>query len=321
MEKHRPGTRTIGIITETSGIEPFWHWASGLVGKGQQKLLGKECVRDSLFVGLLPVSVFDEPHSRMSSYSGFLVSDALPAFVDQYARSGIEPKDVMREDYFGQAGEAMTPYLRKAYIKKFGFKDLYDNYGVSEPLTGAFECYVHNGWHVWADYYYIELIDPDTGEQLQPGERGELVITNLCMKAIPWIRYATEDFAWWTEEECECGRTHPRMVVYDRTVFRVRIRDKTVIPYDVREIMERHPETVEANFNIIKYAEVMDTLRLRASYNPALTRDADELKGRLVRDFEESFGVDAEIEWVTFDELAKMLHKLMRVVDMTKKAK
>jgi phenylacetate-CoA ligase len=141
------------------------------------------------------------------------------------------------------------------------------------------------------------------------------------MKAVPWIRYATEDFAWWTEDKCECGRTHPRIRVYDRTLFRIRVGDKTVIPYDVREVMERHPETAEANFNILKYAHVMDTLSLKASYSPMLTKDADELRGRLVKDFKESLGVDAEIEWVPFEGLAKILHKLIRVVDLTKEAK
>jgi phenylacetate-CoA ligase len=318
MIKHRPGTSQTGI-GEAIGALELWHWYATDWGAPHGKQLGLRCVLDSLFGLIMGVSLFDEVYSKMPVYSGAVISDAMPAMIDQAAKRGIEPKDVMKADYFTHPGEAITPHQRESYIEKFGFKDDFDTCGTSEPMVLQMECYAHNGGHVWGDYYYVELIDPDTGEPLPPGERGEYTVTNLFMKAIPMIRYATEDFSWWTEDKCECGRTHPRIKVYDRTGYRVKVKDKTLIPYDVRELMERHPETVEANFNILKYAETMDTLRLRASYSPMLTKDPDELRGRLVKDFKESLGVDAEIEWVSFDELAKILHKLIRVVDLTKK--
>jgi phenylacetate-CoA ligase len=321
MIKHRPGVRVLSGVLETAGITPPWHWYLSAWGHAHGKLLGLEGVFDTVLGSVMGISPFDECFSRMPGHAGTLVSDAMGGFVDRFAKRGMEPKDLMKTDYFVQEGDAITPYLRESYIKKFGFKDFFDQLGVGEPFINAIDCYAHNGGHVWADYHYIELIDPDTGEPLNPGERGEFVVTSLFMKSIPWIRFATEDFAWWTEDKCECGRTHPRIRVIDRALYRLKVKDKTVMPYDVKEVMERHPETVDANFNILKYAEVMDTLRLRASYNPALTKDADELRGRLVKDFKDTLGVDAEIEWVAFDELAKILHKLIRVVDLTKEAK
>jgi phenylacetate-CoA ligase len=320
MHKHRPGTRVMGTL-EPTGIAPFWHWYVGAWGKAHGKLLAYENVRDCVLGIPAGISFFDDAPSRIPAHNTLIVADAYPSIIDQCARKGVEVRDFIRIDYHSQAGDAYTPALRRTYIEKLGAKDFFDIYGVSEPFLFANDCYAHNGGHVWADHFFIELIDPDTGELLQPGERGEVVVTNLFMKAVPWIRYATEDFAWWTEDKCECGRTHPRIRVIDRTVYRVNVKDKTVMPYDVKEIMERHPETADANFNIIRYADVMDTLRLRASYNPMLTKDADELRGRLVKDFKDTLGVDAEIEWVPFDELAKILHKLMRVVDVTKEAK
>jgi phenylacetate-CoA ligase len=320
MMKHRPGTRMLGTM-EPLSIHTFWHPWISLWGKAHGKMLGVEGARDSVCFPGTGISFFDEALARMPVDTYLVISDAVPYFIGQCAGRGKEPKEFVKLKHFCQSGDAITPNQRIMYREKFGTEDFWECCSVSEMFYLETECYVHNGSHIWADYWFVELIDPDTGEPLPPGERGEVVITSLFLKSMPAIRFATENFAWWTEDKCECGRTHPRIRTYDRTGYRVKVKDKTLIPYDVREVMERYPETAETNFNIIKYAEVMDTLRLRASYNPMWTKDPEELRERLVKDFKERLGVDAEIEWVSFDELAKILHKLIRVVDLTKEAK
>jgi hypothetical protein len=63
----------------------------------------------------------------------------------------------------------------------------------------------------------------------------------------------------------------------------------------------------------------MDKLKMKAYYNPAITKDPDGLKNKLIQDFKQKHDVDAEIEWVPFEKIDKRLHKIMRVVDLTKK--
>ena len=89
----------------------------------------------------------------------------------------------------------------------------YNSYGLSE-MNGpgvAFECEYQNGMHLWEDNYYMEIINPDTGEVLPDGEEGELVLTKLMREAMPILRYRTRDLTRIISEPCKCGRTHRRI--------------------------------------------------------------------------------------------------------------
>lgn len=93
--------------------------------------------------------------------------------------------------------------------------DAFNSYGMSE-LNGpgvAFECEGKNGMHLWEDQYLLEVVDPNNGEELGPGEEGELVITTLGREAMPLLRYRTGDLARIIDdgEKCSCGRTHVRI--------------------------------------------------------------------------------------------------------------
>jgi len=91
--------------------------------------------------------------------------------------------------------------------------DAYNSYGLSE-LNGpgvAFECVYKKDMHVWEDAYIVEIIDPETGEVLEDGREGEVVLTNLVRHAMPILRYKTHDRAFLHPDKCECGRTHRRL--------------------------------------------------------------------------------------------------------------
>ncbi len=91
--------------------------------------------------------------------------------------------------------------------------EVYNCYGLSEmggPGVG-FECPFKNGLHIWEDAYFIEIINPETGESVKEGELGELVITSLNREAMPLIRYRTRDLTFIIPEKCSCGRTHRRI--------------------------------------------------------------------------------------------------------------
>ena len=69
----------------------------------------------------------------------------------------------------------------------------------------AFECMEKNGMHLWEDNFIMEIIDPDTGEKVPEGEKGELVLTTLYREAMPILRYRTRDIVTIIPGKCKCG--------------------------------------------------------------------------------------------------------------------
>ncbi|MCM8761700.1 MAG: phenylacetate--CoA ligase, partial [Candidatus Omnitrophica bacterium] len=125
---------------------------------------------------------------------------------------GMDPsKTTIRLGIFG--AEPWTEGMREQIEKEWGMLAL-DVYGLSEIIGPgvAMECPAKNGLHIWADHFLPEVIDPATGEVLEEGKEGELVITTLTKEALPLIRYRTGDIVSITSEPCGfCGRTMPRI--------------------------------------------------------------------------------------------------------------
>ena len=125
---------------------------------------------------------------------------------------GIDPaRDTkVRKGIFGS--EIWTSEM-KTKISKIWDMDPYDIYGFTElcgPGVGN-DCRMHDGIHIWQDYYYTEVVDPDTGEPVGPEEEGELVFTTLTKEAMPLIRYRSKDISSLLDiQSCECGRTHQK---------------------------------------------------------------------------------------------------------------
>src|ERR1035438_8974222 len=89
----------------------------------------------------------------------------------------------------------------------------FDIYGLSESIGpgGAGECECQDGLHIFEDHFYPEIITPETGEPMPPGEEGELVLTTLSKQAMPVIRYRTRDITALLPGSCPCDRTLRRM--------------------------------------------------------------------------------------------------------------
>lgn len=235
-------------------------------------------------------------------------------------KRGIDPKNFGVKYMQTGRGEPITETIRKELLNTWNVEDVFDVGGVGEIWLAYGDCYTHTGAHFWEDIYYVELIDPETSEIVGPNERGEFVVTNLEMKAFPTIRFGSEDYADMNTEKCGCGRTHVRLTVYGRTPWLVDIAGKKIHPEFIKRIVEKFPETREAAFTILKYAKTMDKLRLKASYNESLTKDSEELKQRWVKAIEKELKIPVEIEWVSWEELPKIFHKIARITDLTKKA-
>jgi len=115
-----------------------------------------------------------------------------------------------------------------------------DVYGLSEIIGPGVcqECTQKQGMHIYSDVFYPEIIDPDTGKEVAPGEDGELVITTLTKKGIPLIRYRTRDIVSINYEKCACGRTSPRISkVKGRTDDMLIVRGINVFPSQIEDVL------------------------------------------------------------------------------------
>jgi phenylacetate-CoA ligase len=151
---------------------------------------------------------------------------------------GIDPKTLpLRSGIFG--AEPWTEEMRTEIEKLLDIK-AYDIYGLSE-IAGpgvAYNCECQEGLHVCEDYFYPEIIDPDTLEVLPDGEYGELVFTCIGKEALPLIRYRTRDICSLTREKCACGRTTVRMAKpKGRSDDMLIIRGVNVFPSQVEHVL------------------------------------------------------------------------------------
>ena len=151
---------------------------------------------------------------------------------------GYKPEDnKLRIGIFG--AEPWTEEMRRDIEKNLGIK-AYDIYGLTE-LSGpgvAFECEEQRGMHINEDHFIAEIIDPNTGEVLPEGTKGELVFTSLDKEAFPLLRYRTRDICVLSREKCSCGRTFVRMAKpMGRSDDMMIIRGVNVFPSQIEAVL------------------------------------------------------------------------------------
>ncbi|MBR3424331.1 MAG: phenylacetate--CoA ligase, partial [Clostridia bacterium] len=151
---------------------------------------------------------------------------------------GFKPEDnSLKAGIFG--AEPWTEEMRRDIEKSLGIK-AYDIYGLTETSGPgvAFECSEQKGMHINEDHFLAEIIDPDTGEVLPDGEKGELVFTSLDKEAFPLLRYRTRDICVLDRTPCSCGRTHVRMAKpMGRSDDMLIIRGVNVFPSQIETVL------------------------------------------------------------------------------------
>jgi phenylacetate-CoA ligase len=124
---------------------------------------------------------------------------------------------------------------------EFGYERVALDYGATEFPGFSVNCEFGDSHHVWADYYLVEVVDPETHEPCGDGEKGELVITSLQRQAFPLIRYLSRDVTTFLGfGKCRCGMSHPRVGIdIDREDFMTKIRGVPVFPGQLEAILSR----------------------------------------------------------------------------------
>ena len=176
-----------------------------------------------------------------------------PSFALKLAGEGLDGLNS-----FIAAGEPFTSVegYREKVKNAFNGATMIDYYGMAECLPIACECKYENGLHVIDDFVHVEIIDPDTGEVLEEGERGEVVVTHLNKDAMPMQRFRTGDLSMIERFECDCGKTvtMPRGV-FGRTDEMYKVKGVKFYPSQLNLVLKGFPELTGKFRAIIKRTE------------------------------------------------------------------
>ena len=235
---------------------------------------------------------------------------------------GMTPDQIpLKAGIFG--AEAWSEEMRQDIQKTMGIK-AYDIYGLTE-LSGpgvAFECSAQSGMHINEDHFIAEIIDPDTGEVLPEGSKGELVFTSIDKEAFPLLRYRTRDICMLTREKCSCGRTHVKMCKpMGRSDDMLIIRGVNVFPSQIETVLLNHG--YPANYQIIvDRVKSTDTLDVQVEMTPEMfTDNVGEIERRqkqLVDGLRAMLGLAAKVTLVAPKSIVRSEGKAVRVIDNRK---
>jgi len=243
---------------------------------------------------------------------------------DAMEQMDIDPASLsLRVGIFG--AEPWSENMREEVEKKLNIKAT-DIYGLSEVIGPgvAQECLESSGgMHIFEDHFLPEIIDPDTGENLPPGEQGELVFTTLTKEAFPVIRYRTKDITTLHYEICNCGRTLVRMdKVTGRSDDMMIIRGVNVFPSQIEHVL-MGIEGVEPHYQIIVEREgTLDTMTVEVEVSDSLFTDEirglEQLTSRITRDIKDILGVTCRVKLVNPRAIQRSEGKAQRVIDKRK---
>jgi phenylacetate-CoA ligase len=242
-------------------------------------------------------------------------------YINEVAQNmGISIRDdtKLKVGVFG--AEPWSDETRKRIEDATGIK-AYDIYGTSEMSGPLFtECHLQNGIHVWADLFLIEAVDPDTGEQVEDGERGELVVTSLDKWAFPLIRFRIGDLTIIDNEPCECGRTHPRIMrILGRTDDMIVVRGINVFPSQVESVLMRIPEVGDHYQIIVDRKGPLDVMTVEVEVTEQVFSDkiADlmTLSKRVSKELKNVLNITAEVDLVEPGSIPRSMGKAKRVID------
>ena len=235
---------------------------------------------------------------------------------------GLTPDQIpLKAGIFG--AEAWSEEMRQDIQNTLGIK-AYDIYGLTE-LSGpgvSFECSEQSGMHINEDHFIAEIIDPNTGEVLPEGEKGELVFTSITKEAFPLLRYRTRDICMITRRPCSCGRTHVKMAKpMGRSDDMLIIRGVNVFPSQIEAVLLN--SGYPANYQIvIDRVRNTDTLDVQVEMTPEMfTDNMGEIKKRqsnLEAGLRSMLGISAKVVLVAPKSIVRSEGKAVRVIDKRK---
>lgn len=234
---------------------------------------------------------------------------------------GIKDQIKLKAGIFG--AEAWTEEMRRDIQDKLGLK-AYDIYGLTETSGPgvAFECEEQTGMHINEDHFIAEIINPETGEVLPEGEKGELVFTSITKEAFPLLRYRTKDLCILSRKQCSCGRTHIKMTKpLGRSDDMLIIRGVNVFPSQIETVLLN--EGMTPNYQIIvDRVNNTDTFDINVEMSQEMFSDnlgkVATKEKQLMAAMKAMLGIQAKIHLVEPKSITRSEGKAVRVIDKRK---
>ena len=200
-----------------------------------------------------------------------------------------------------------------------------DIYGLSEIIGPgvAAECEAQDGLHIMDDHFFPEIIDPNTGEALEDGETGELVITTLTKEGIPLLRYRTRDVTFLNSAPCSCGRTSVRMSrLAGRSDDMLVIRGVNVFPSQIESVLLQIPEVAPHYLIYVDRVKNLDLLEVHVEVSEKIFSDEvkqlEKVEARIKNEVESVLGIVVDIKLVEPKSIERSEGKAKRVIDRRK---
>lgn len=232
------------------------------------------------------------------------------------------PKSNFRLKYGLFGAEGMSAEMRDTLEKRFGAL-VTTNYGLTEVIGPGVsgECRYKCGQHINEDMFIVEIIDPNTGEVLPYGEKGEVVITTLTKEAMPMLRYRTRDISYLIPEPCSCGRTTYRLAnIQGRTDDMLIIKGVNVFPSQIESVILGFPQ-VSPNYQlIVRRKNMMDNIEVVVELvdGSLLERFAEleQLERTIKERIHSVLGLDVKLRLAEPKSIERTTGKAKRVVDL-----
>ena len=236
---------------------------------------------------------------------------------EEVERRGLRDRISLKKMIYGS--ERSSDAMRARIRRLLNLTDMYDIPGMTElygPGTGL-ECRVHDGIHYWADYYILEILNPDTLEPVEEGEVGEMVITTLRKEAVPLIRYRTRDLTAMKKGACPCGSLLPK---HDRLLGRSDdmfiVKAVNVYPGQIDNALGKVPGISCEYQVVLDRIEGKDIMRLRVEGARGLDMSHTSDVAKQVKDtVRRRILVTPEVEIVPNGTLPRSERKTKRVID------
>jgi phenylacetate-CoA ligase len=237
---------------------------------------------------------------------------------EEIKKRGLQEKINLKKVIFG--AERHSDAMRRNIKEYLRAEDTFDIPGLTElygPGTGL-ECKAHEGIHYWADYYLLEIINPETLKPSLPGEVGEMVVTTLRKEAAPLIRYRTRDLTRLIPGRCSCGNILPRHdKILGRSDDMFIIRGVNIYPGSIDHLLSQEPR-VGSEFQVLleRGADGKDYMAVKVERaEKGDPRDDKAVADQMEYLFRHQLLVSGKVEIVDFQSLPRTERKSKRVFD------
>lgn len=242
---------------------------------------------------------------------------------EEIDKRGLRGKIALKKMIFGSERSSDAMRKRISELSGVAYDQLFDIPGMTElygPGTGL-DCRYHTGIHYWADYYILEILNPDTLEPVPEGEVGEMVVTTLRKEAAPLIRYRTRDLTRLMPGECPCGSKMPR---HDRILGRSDdmfiFRAVNIYPSHIDQILSNIKE-VGSEYQIILYRKEKSgkdhmTIKVERAQGLTPSHDLDKhIRKTIEHEVKKQILVSCDVEVEDYGSLPRSERKTKRVFD------